>query len=172
MAPPSNLMAPNSMMGMSAVTNSTISSGGHAIQQLNSGSEEDPHQIIDERKQKRMISNRESARRSRLRKQQHLDELRAEAAHLRAENNRILTKFKFVSQNYIQLQEENSVLKSHADELTLRLQYLNMTMQWAGILNGLDLSSADGLMDPIPMDNKWYLQPSIPEPLTATEIYQ
>ncbi|GLJ19678.1 hypothetical protein SUGI_0356430 [Cryptomeria japonica] len=144
------------------------------IRKLNSGSEEDPHQIIDGRKQKRMISNRESARRSRLRKQQHLDEMIAEAAHLRAENNKILTKFNFVSQNYMNLQEENIVLKIHADELTLKLQYLNMAMQWAGKLNGLDLSSSNGLLDPIPMgNNKWqHFQPSIFEPLTATEIYQ
>ncbi|GLJ19677.1 hypothetical protein SUGI_0356410 [Cryptomeria japonica] len=141
--------------------------------QLNSGSEEDPHQIMDERKQKRMISNRESARRSRLRKQQHLDELRAEAAHLRAENNKILTKFNFISQDYMKLQEENIVLKSHADELSHKLQYLNMAIQWAGVLNGLDLSSSNALLDPIPMDNnKWFFQPSISEPLTATEIYQ
>ena len=41
---------------------------------------------------------------------------------LRAKNNRILVKFNFVSQNYIKLQEENTVLESHADELTLKLQ--------------------------------------------------
>ncbi|GLJ53566.1 hypothetical protein SUGI_1142620 [Cryptomeria japonica] len=153
MAPPSNAILPNSNMGMSACTNSTISSGGPMVQQVNSGSEEDPHQIIDERKQKRMISNREYARRSRLRKQQHLDELRKEAFPLREENNRSLTDFNFISRNYKKLHEENIVLKTHADELTLKMQYLNMAMQWAGVLNGLDLSSSNGLLDPIPMDN-------------------
>lgn len=107
-----------------------------------------------------------------MRKQQHLDELRQEAAYLRVENNKILNKFNLVSQDYMQVQQENIVLKAHAEELTLKLQYLNMAMQWAGVLNGLDLSSSDGLMDPIPVDNKWYFQPTISEPITATEYYQ
>ena len=102
MAPPSNVVVLNS--------------------HLNSGSEENPNNTIDEKKQKRMISNRESSRRYRLRKQQHLDELRAQVANLKAENNRMLTRLNFVTQNYMKLHEENIVLKSHA----LKLQDMNL----------------------------------------------
>lgn len=85
---------------------------------------DDDQNVVDERRQKRMISNRESARRSRLRKQQHLDELRSQVAHLRAENTHILNRFSLASQQYAQLTEENCVLRSSATEMRHQLQML------------------------------------------------
>ncbi|CAI5517136.1 unnamed protein product [Closterium sp. Naga37s-1] len=87
-------------------------------------SDEDPG-VVDERKQKRMLSNRESARRSRLKKQHHLDEMRQQVAQLRAENSEMSTRYNMASRHYTQLTEENRVLRSHAMELSRQLQRLH-----------------------------------------------
>ncbi|KAK4417419.1 bZIP transcription factor 44 [Sesamum alatum] len=76
------------------------------------------------RKRKRMISNRESARRSRMRKQKHLDDLTAQAANLRAENNHILTNINHVTQLYLNVEADNSVLRAQISELNHRLKSL------------------------------------------------
>lgn len=92
--------------------------------QLDIGSDEDPA-VVDEKKQKRMLSNRESARRSRLRKQQHLDEMKKQVSQLRSENTEMLTKFDIASSHYAQITEENRILRAHAMELSRRLQRLH-----------------------------------------------
>eukprot|EP00243_Klebsormidium_subtile_P004056 TRINITY_DN17832_c0_g1_i1.p1 TRINITY_DN17832_c0_g1~~TRINITY_DN17832_c0_g1_i1.p1 ORF type:complete len:248 (-),score=44.64 TRINITY_DN17832_c0_g1_i1:849-1592(-) len=78
----------------------------------------------DERKQKRMLSNRESARRSRMRKQQHLDELKAQVAQLRAENHHMAQKYSIAARHYAQLNEENRMLRHHAVDLSRTLHRL------------------------------------------------
>ncbi|XP_047150266.1 bZIP transcription factor 44-like [Vigna umbellata] len=65
-------------------------SGSSSLLQ-NSGSEEDLQALMDQRKRKRMTSNRESAQRSRMRKEKHLDDLVTQVAQLRKENQQILT---------------------------------------------------------------------------------
>lgn len=96
-----------------------------AIQNQNSGSDEDLRQIMDLRKRKRMISNRESARRSRMRKQKHLDDMIAQMDQLRNENNQILTNINLTNQLYLNVESENSVLRAQLTELSHRLQSLN-----------------------------------------------
>ena len=103
-------------------SSSGTSSGSTLLQ--NSGSEEDLQALMDQRKRKRMISNRESARRSRMRKQKHLDDLMAQAAQLRKENNQIITSMNVTTQHYLNIEAENSVLRAQFNELSNRLQYL------------------------------------------------
>lgn len=92
------------------------SSGSTQIQ--NSGSNE-------ERKRKRMESNRESARRSRMRKQKNLQDITAQINQLKNNNNHIITTIKITSQQFLQTEAENSVLMAQIDELSQRLDYLN-----------------------------------------------
>ncbi|URE44087.1 ocs element-binding factor 1 [Musa troglodytarum] len=90
-----------------------------------SGSSEDLQAAMDEKKRKRMISNRESARRSRLRKQKHLDDLMALANQLRKENSRVLAVLNLTTRHCAAAQAENSVLKAQMMELSSRLESLN-----------------------------------------------
>ncbi|XP_051139109.1 bZIP transcription factor 11-like [Andrographis paniculata] len=88
-----------------------------------SGSDEDPR--VDERKRKRMESNRESARRSRQRKQKHLDELAAQVTQLKQENGQISNTINLTTQQYAKVESDNSVLRAQMTELSQRLQSLN-----------------------------------------------
>ena len=102
-----------------------------------SGSEEDLRKVMDQRKRKRMLSNRESARRSRMRKQKHVDDMMAQVVHLRKENNRILTAMNMTSQFHMNVEAENAILRAQMAELTLRLQTLNEIMDCLNSTNAL-----------------------------------
>ncbi|KAL5095719.1 hypothetical protein RYX36_000046 [Vicia faba] len=73
--------------------------------------------LINERKHRRMISNRESARRSRMRKQKHLDELWSQVVWLRNENHQLLDKLNSFSESRDRVVQENVQLKEQASEL-------------------------------------------------------
>ncbi|KZV20168.1 Basic leucine-zipper 44 [Dorcoceras hygrometricum] len=90
-----------------------------------SGSEGDFAQVIDPKKRKRMESNRESARRSRMRKQKHLDDLLAEVAQIKKENNLISSNINITTQHYLNVESENAVLRAQMLELSQRLHSLN-----------------------------------------------
>ncbi|KAL3527143.1 hypothetical protein ACH5RR_011799 [Cinchona calisaya] len=107
------------------MSSSSGNSSGANTQIQDSGSDEDLRQIMDTRKRKRMISNRESARRSRMRKQKHLDEMIAQVSLLRNENNQMVTNLNVTTQIFLNIEAENSVLRAQMAELTHRLQSLN-----------------------------------------------
>lgn len=64
-----------------------------------------------------MISNRESARRSRMRKQRHLDELWSQVVRLRTENHSLIDKLNHVSGCHDRALQENARLKEEATNL-------------------------------------------------------
>ncbi|XP_021758306.1 bZIP transcription factor 11-like [Chenopodium quinoa] len=100
----------------------------------NSGSEGDLQQMMDERKRKRMASNRESARRSRMRKQKHIEDLMVQVDQLKRENNQILQTTNLTTQQFVNVEAENSVLKAQMNELNQRLQSLNDILNYMNTL--------------------------------------
>uniref|UniRef100_A0A7N0TRP3 BZIP domain-containing protein n=1 Tax=Kalanchoe fedtschenkoi TaxID=63787 RepID=A0A7N0TRP3_KALFE len=74
-----------------------------------------------------MISNRESARRSRMRKQKHLDELWSQVTRLRTENHALLDKFNHVFESHSQVVQENVKLKDEVSQLRKMIADLQIT---------------------------------------------
>lgn len=103
--------------------NTDVSGGGGGI-------------AADERKRKRMLSNRESARRSRARKQQRLEELVAEVARLQAENAATQSRIAAFEPLFAKVDGENAVLRACHGELSGRLQSLG------GVLEVLQMAGA------------------------------
>uniref|UniRef100_A0A3Q7FFU3 BZIP domain-containing protein n=1 Tax=Solanum lycopersicum TaxID=4081 RepID=A0A3Q7FFU3_SOLLC len=88
-------------------------------------SQEDLQKLMDQRKRKRMISNRESARRSRMRKQQLSDDLTSQVNQFKEQNNQIATNINMMTHLFLNVEAENSILRAQLVELNQRLQSLN-----------------------------------------------
>ncbi|KAI3712863.1 hypothetical protein L1987_71431 [Smallanthus sonchifolius] len=103
--------------------------------QLLSGSDE--HQDSALRKRKRMMSNRESARRSRVHKKKHLGDLMLQVSQLMSDNKYMAINLKDTTQMFLNVDSENSVLRTQLAELTHRFESLT------NIINGFNSMSDD-----------------------------
>ncbi|KAE9596712.1 hypothetical protein Lal_00007800 [Lupinus albus] len=83
--------------------------------------------IVEERKRRRMVSNRESARRSRMRKQRHLENLRNQLNLFRVKNRELNTQLQILHNHCDQVRAENDWLRS---ERTLLCQKLSNITQF------------------------------------------
>ncbi|KAL8549300.1 hypothetical protein ACS0TY_008234 [Phlomoides rotata] len=110
---PSNIFPPN--FALNGFPNYQFTTNSSCISS-NSTSDE-AEGIIKERKQRRMISNRESARRSRLRKQRQLDELWSQVVRLRADNLNLIEKLNQLSESHDRVVQENCELKEQTSDL-------------------------------------------------------
>ncbi|KAF5739842.1 putative Basic leucine-zipper 4 [Tripterygium wilfordii] len=89
----------------------------------NSGSEVLNRSVysVDERKRRRMISNRESARRSRWRKKRHLEELTEQVKQLEVVNHDLKNRLGSTLAQCHVLWRENDMLRSESVALRARL---------------------------------------------------
>jgi len=89
-----------------------------------SRSEEDSPDLraqMEKRRKRRKESNRESARRSRVRKQQHLDDLSSQVDQLKNQNQQLRMALSMTTQNLVAVEAQNSVMQTQKVELESRL---------------------------------------------------
>ncbi|KAF9688162.1 hypothetical protein SADUNF_Sadunf02G0168500 [Salix dunnii] len=133
-----------------------------------SGSDSDPrYATLDERKRKRMISNRESARRSRMRKQKQMEDLVNEASKLQNENNQLRQGINAAHERLMEMESANNVLRAQAVELTERLRSLNSLLQIAEEVSGLSMEIPEIpnlLLEP------WQLPCSVPPIMASADM--
>ncbi|XP_043722786.1 bZIP transcription factor 53-like [Telopea speciosissima] len=133
-----------------------------------SGSEGDPQYAgIDDRKRKRMLSNRESARRSRQKKQQHLDELITQVSQLQKQNSEIAQSTEAILQHYNQIESENQVLRARMTELNDRLGSLNSFLGFMEDTGDLFMINSPEITDPLL--KPWQL-PCPSQPIMASDM--
>lgn len=92
-----------------------------------------------------------------MRKQKHLDDLMAQAAEIKKENSQILSTMNITTQQFLNVEAENSVLRAQLMELTQRLQSLNEILSYMN--TGNDMLDAVELQpnSEIFMNNPWNL---------------
>ncbi|CAL9003581.1 unnamed protein product [Prunus brigantina] len=83
----------------------------------------------DVKRVRRMLSNRESARRSRRRKQAHLSELEAQASQLRVENSSLLKRLTDADRKYNEAAVDNRVLKADIETLRAKVKMAEETVK-------------------------------------------
>ncbi|KAM5561586.1 light-inducible protein CPRF2 [Rosa sericea] len=83
----------------------------------------------DVKRVRRMLSNRESARRSRRRKQAHLTELETQASQLRVENSSLLKRLTDINQKYNEASVDNRVLRADIETLRAKVKMAEETVK-------------------------------------------
>ncbi|KAK1417816.1 hypothetical protein QVD17_26950 [Tagetes erecta] len=105
--------------------------------EIETGQCEQSNDNMDIKKIKRMFSNRESARRSRKRKQAHLTDLEQQVEQLRAEYSALFKQLTTASHQYKDASTNNRVLKSEVEALRAKVKLAEDTLARGSLTSSL-----------------------------------
>ncbi|XVF21680.1 hypothetical protein REPUB_Repub12eG0111000 [Reevesia pubescens] len=143
-----------SLCGISAVS-TTQKKSGIQVRQTTSGSsreDSDDDELegdtettdnmvpTDAKRARRMLSNRESARRSRRRKQAHMNELEAQVGQLRIEHSTLLKRLTDMNLKYDEAAVDNRILKADIETLRAKVKMAEETVKRVTGINPVHLS--------------------------------
>ncbi|KZV47313.1 hypothetical protein F511_07736 [Dorcoceras hygrometricum] len=139
---PVGALAPSSTSKKSGAQVKSTTSGSSGEQSDDDEAEGDTETTqnrdpADAKRVRRMLSNRESARRSRRRKQAHLTELETQVGQLRVENSSLLKRLTDISQKYNEAAVDNRVLKADVETLRAKVKMAEETVKRVTGLNPL-----------------------------------
>ncbi|XP_076928913.1 bZIP transcription factor 44-like [Bidens hawaiensis] len=104
--------------------------------------------VDHEKKMKRKISNRESSKRSRMKRDQHMKDLSDKLFYFMKKRDEMLPKMKGIAQEYAAMEVENMVLRSQKQELEKRLEYAKSVCGWCEGDGYGSMSSMGGFQEP------------------------
>lgn len=142
----SNLMGREHQRG-----NNSGSSEDQSDDEIEAGSCEQSTDPLALKRIRRMISNRDSARRSRRRKQAHLAELENQVKQLKGENETLFNQLLDASQQYRDANTNNRVLKSDVDALRAKVKLAEDTLARGSMTCSLNQLLQSHLSTPQPL---------------------
>ncbi|CAI9762603.1 unnamed protein product [Fraxinus pennsylvanica] len=86
--------------------------------------------MIDEKKRKRMISNRESAKRSRMKREQHVKDLNDQIMYFTNKRSEMILKIGEITPLYESIESENRILRLQREGLRKRLESLDIVSRF------------------------------------------
>uniref|UniRef100_A0A6M2F3V0 BZIP domain-containing protein n=1 Tax=Populus davidiana TaxID=266767 RepID=A0A6M2F3V0_9ROSI len=132
-----------------------------------SGSEIDPPSaMVDEKRRKRMISNRESARRSRMKRQKHMEDLVTEKSILERKIHEDNKKYAALWQRHFALESDNKALTDEKLKLAEYLKNLQQVLASYNVIESdQDLKFSDRFLNP------WQVHGSV-KSITTSGMFQ
>ncbi|KGN62845.1 basic leucine zipper 9 [Cucumis sativus] len=143
--------ASNLMGGEHQRGNNSGSSEDQSDDEIEAGSCDQSTDALALKRMRRMISNRDSARRSRRRKQAHLAELENQVKQLKGENETLFNQLLDASQQYRDANTNNRVLKSDVDALRAKVKLAEDTLARGSMTCSLNQLLQSHLSTPQPL---------------------